>query len=454
MTYRHGLILVTLTMAAMAAGCEAGGDAAGGAGEGSARQEGTAGNGVATALASGPAELSSEQIEAGRLDPSWRRYAEQDAVDRRAAETSTSPGSSPDPTTSATTPAATSATSGSAADTTTGAATGGSSDTTQVTWNDISPQAVNAQPRRLPIQGDVQGPAVAKIQILLDQVGFSPGIIDGRWGKNTEKAVYWFQEANGLSATGAVDERTLAGLAQRARSRQVEQRQLTEADVAGPFEDLPEDVYARADQPCLCYESLREQLGEVFHADPALLEQLNPGVDLNAVQAGQSLWVPAVDAFHTGEMPEGKYTGGEEVARVVISDGGHYVHALDEGGNILYHFPSTLGSDYAPSPSGQFSVESITFDPTWHYQPDLLTGVDPSREDAILPAGPNNAVGVVWMQLSKPHYGVHGTSAPETIGYVTSHGCVRLTNWDAAFLGQRIPPGVTVEFRDVTNGGG
>ena len=440
MTNRYALILAVATALTPTLGCEAGGDAGSEAGadaDRSAQQgEGFAEGGVATALASGSAELSPEEIEEGRLDPSWRRYAERTAAG--------SPGGDASPTRD-------SGATGAAADSSPSRSSSGTApDTAQASWDDISPQTVNATPQRLPIQGDVEGPAVAKIQILLDQVGFSPGIIDGRWGKNTEKAVYWFQEANGLEATGAVDERTLAGLAQRARSRQIEQRQLTEADVAGPFEDLPEDVYARAEQPCLCYESLREQLGEVFHADPALLEQLNPDVDLNAVQAGQSLWVPAVEPFHTGDMPEGKYTGGEEVARIVISDGGHYIHALDQDGGILYHFPSTLGSDYAPSPSGQFSVESITFDPTWHYQPDLLTGVDPSREDAVLPAGPNNAVGVVWMQLSKPHYGIHGTSAPETIGYATSHGCVRLTNWDAAFLGQRIPPGVTVEFRDVT----
>jgi lipoprotein-anchoring transpeptidase ErfK/SrfK len=309
---------------------------------------------------------------------------------------------------------------------------------------------VNAPARGLPITGDREGPSIARLQILLDMNRFSPGIIDGRWGKNTEKAVYWFQKANGLDASGEVDQRTMEALESGASGELVTSRRLTDADVSGPFQDLPEDVYERADQPCLCYESQREQLGEVFHATPELLEQLNPGVDLNTIAAGESMTVPAVEPFHLGALPDGKYTGGGEVARIVISDGGHYLHALDQGGNIIYHFPSTLGADYAPSPQGDFSVESISFDPTWHYQPELLSRVDPSKEDAVLPAGPNNAVGIVWMALSKPHYGIHGTSAPETIGYATSHGCVRLTNWDAGVLGQRTPPGTPVEFTDVS----
>lgn len=367
----------------------------------------------ATALASGSAELSADEIEAGRLDPSWRRYADADTTGRdRGTDMAPSPDSAE-------------------------------------SWEDISPSSVNAPPS-LPIHGDVAGPSVAKIQILLDQARFSPGIIDGRWGKNTEKAVYWFQKANGIEATGRVDGRTLDAIGARARaSRQVREHTLTEADVEGPFEALPDDVYERAEKPCLCYESLQEKLSEMFHSTPELLEQLNPDVDLGTVAAGQVLQVPAVEPFRLDDLPAGNYTGGGEVARLVISDGGHYVHALDPAGSILYHFPSTLGSDYAPSPSGELSLQSITFDPTWHYQPDLLTGVDPSREDAVLPAGPNNAVGVVWMQLSREHYGVHGTSAPETIGYATSHGCVRLTNWDAALLGQRVPESTPVEFRDV-----
>lgn len=410
----------------------------------------------ATALASGSAELSPEEIEAGRMDSSWKAYVETDPPTAGAASGSSARGEPGDGDATAT---AESDGTGStrlardSAGSSTGQGSASSSsrpDSASLGWEDISKQTVNQPARGLPIHGDVEGPSVARVQILLDMNRFSPGVIDGRWGKNTEKAVYWFQKANGLNASGQVDRRTLDALERSAGAELVTTHRITEGDVSGPFEDLPEDVYARAEQPCLCYESQREQLGETFHTTPALLEQLNPDVDLNTLRPGDALDVPDVSPFHLQDLPDGKYTGGGDIARIVISDGGHYVHALDQAGNILYHFPSTLGADYAPSPDGDFSVESITFDPTWHYKPDLLSRVDPSKEDAVLPAGPNNAVGIVWMQLSKPHYGIHGTSAPETIGYATSHGCVRLTNWDAGFLGQRIPPGVPVEFRDVT----
>jgi lipoprotein-anchoring transpeptidase ErfK/SrfK len=267
--------------------------------------------------------------------------------------------------------------------------------------------------------------------------------MDGRWGKNTEEAVYWLQSREGLPRTGRVDRATYERLVQLAGapSRWVTAHRLTEDDVSGPFVEIPDDIYERAKLECMCYRSVGEKLAERFHSSRELLEKLNPGVDLDAVRAGQTLHVPAVRDASAGS--------GVRVASLVISDEGHFVHALGADGRILFHFPSTLGSSYAPSPEGRFRVTSIHWDPKWHYQPDLLTGVADWKEPAMIPPGPNNAVGVVWMQLSKPHYGIHGTSAPQTIGYVTSHGCVRLTNWDARFLAEHIEPGLEVHFRDV-----
>lgn len=388
----------------------------------------------ATAYGSGSEELSAEELEAGRLDAGWRQFADADARDRAAArQGGTADTTRSDPDTTRSDP-----------DTTRSASNGSES------WEDITAEAVNRAAADLPIRGDAAGPSVARLQILLDRARFSPGSIDGRWGKNTEKAVYWFQNENGLEPTGEADEATMQRLEEAATLDQpARTHTLTEDDVAGPFNQLPDDVYARAEQRCLCYQSLSEKLGEVFHTSPELLEQLNPGVDLESLSAGDQLDVPDVETFHTDDLPEGEHRGGEAVARIVISDGGHYLHAVDDSGDILYHFPSTLGADYAPSPTGEFSVRSITFDPTWHYQPGILSGVDPDEEDAVLPPGPNNAVGVVWMALSEEHYGIHGTAAPESIGYATSNGCVRLTNWDAARLGRMTPPDTPVEFRDV-----
>ena len=295
---------------------------------------------------------------------------------------------------------------------------------------------------RTPLGGDVSGPSVAKLQVLLDRAGFSPGQIDGRWGDNTELAVSWFQRAAGLSPTGIADAATVRALAQRAGSPRelVTARALTDADVAGPFTEIPDDVYEKAELDRLGYESLAEKLGERFHADPAFLSRLNDGRDLGGLVAGDTLRVPNVRG---ASRPSG------DVSRVVISGEAGYLHALTASGDIVFHAPVTVGSSYDPSPDGDFEITSVTRDPWWHYQPALLADVPDDEEDAHLPPGPNNAVGVVWMALSKENYGIHGTSAPGTIGYASSAGCVRLTNWDALRLASMVGSGTPVRFRDM-----
>jgi lipoprotein-anchoring transpeptidase ErfK/SrfK len=307
-------------------------------------------------------------------------------------------------------------------------------------WDQITAEWVNDGAMHLPLYGDVAGPSVLRAQILLDRALFSPGIIDGYWGKNTEKALYWFQNREGLRTTARLDEATFDRLVERAGgSRQlIRDHTLTADDVEGPFVTIPEDIYEKAELDCLCYESLAEKLSEMFHTSEAVLEKLNPGITLNALEAGSTLRVPAVRDQGAGR--------GAEVAKIVVSGDGFYVHALDASDRILYHFPTTLGSAFDPSPDGTHRVTSITPDPWWHYQPSILSHVDDDDPEAKIPPGPNNAVGVVWMALSIPHYGIHGTSAPESIGYTTSAGCVRLTNWDATFLSERIREGTAVEF--------
>jgi lipoprotein-anchoring transpeptidase ErfK/SrfK len=308
-------------------------------------------------------------------------------------------------------------------------------------WDQISAEVVNTRAMHLPLHGEVAGPSVLRAQILLDRALFSPGIIDGHWGMNSEKAAYWFQRREGLRATGRVDDETFARMVQRADAGEelIRSHTLSAEDVEGPFVTIPEDIYDKAELDCLCYESLSEKLGELFHTSPAVLQQLNPEVELESLSAGDRIEVPNVRDPGAGRSAQ--------VARIVVSGDGFYVHALDAAGSILFHFPTTLGSSYDPSPAGDHRVTSITRDPWWHYQPAILAHVDDEDPEALIPPGPNNAVGLVWMALSIPHYGIHGTSAPETIGYVTSAGCVRLTNWDALFLADRISPGVPVEFR-------
>jgi lipoprotein-anchoring transpeptidase ErfK/SrfK len=287
--------------------------------------------------------------------------------------------------------------------------------------------------------------SVLHTQILLDRSPFGPGVIDGKWGKNTEKAVFWLQHQAGLPATGQIDSATYRKLVELAGApdRYVRKVALSAEDVTGPFQPLPEDVYEKAKLECLCYESLAEKLSERFHVTPEVLAQLNQGMSLDSLAAGDSLSVPNVEPAGADRM------AGTDIARLVISDQGRYLHALDSAGTILYHFPTTLGSSFYPSPEGRLEVTRITRNPWFHWQPRLLEGVPDTKKPARLPPGPNSPVGVVWMALSKEHFGIHGTNEPATIGYATSSGCVRLTNWDARFLAGLVKPGTAVEFRDL-----
>lgn len=321
-------------------------------------------------------------------------------------------------------------------------------DASPETWDAIAPDAFDAEPR-FPVDTQGGGPTVLRIQWLLDRAHFSPGVIDGRWGKNTEKAVYWLQSSLGMDPTGIMDRALYDRLAAAVEEGSpVREHRLTAADLEGPFVEIPEETEAKAELDCLCYASVEEKLAETFHSTPELLAQLNPDADLASLSPGDSLWVPAVEVMEPGEAGRPGQGGSEEaVDRIVISRGGFYLHALDAEGNVLYHFPSTVGSEYDPSPEGEWRVEGVAWNPDFHYQPELFSDVPDSDEDLMLPPGPNSPVGQVWMSLSKENYGIHGTAEPATIGYTSSHGCIRLTNWDAIFLGHRVKPGTPVEFR-------
>jgi lipoprotein-anchoring transpeptidase ErfK/SrfK len=308
--------------------------------------------------------------------------------------------------------------------------------------DELDPGQIDQLPLRVPMTDQAQGPSVFRAQVLLNRSNFGPGMIDGRWGKNTSVAVYFFQQTHGLETTGDIDEQTYRALIRRAGdATTVRQHQLTAEDVKGPFQKLPSDIYDQAELDCLCYESLSEKLSEQFHATIATLEKLNRGVDLNSAGAGTTIWVPNV-------RPEVGENAPKDIKRIVASVNGRYLHGFGEGDRLLFHAPTTVGSQYDPSPTETLQVTGIAHNPHFHFQPRLFHDRDDDDPEAHLNPGPNSPVGVVWMALSKPHYGIHGTRAPETIGYASSAGCVRLANWNAKELARRIEKGVSVEFVD------
>lgn len=307
----------------------------------------------------------------------------------------------------------------------------------------IDPNAINTAPVVVPLKGDVSGPSVVRTQVYLDRLRFSVGALDGRWGRNSAIALWWFQRSRGIDAAepGALDEATFRRLAaENAGAPALVEKTLTAEDVEGPFESIPEDVYDKAKLKCLCYESIAEKLAERFHTTVEFLERTNPGVILGELQAGQKIWAPNVREAVTQDNPD--------IARVQISIRGNTFNAFDANGNLVFHSPTTLGSKYDPSPRETVEVKKITFDPYFHYQPKLFHEVPDSDPEANLSPGPNSPVGIVWVALTKPHFGIHGTADPESIGYASSHGCVRLTNWDAREVAHRLRPGVQVEFLD------
>jgi lipoprotein-anchoring transpeptidase ErfK/SrfK len=346
----------------------------------------------------------------------------------------------------------------------------------------INPNTTDARLSRFPARIPTRGPAVLQLEILLDRANFSPGIIDGTWGANAARALTAFRIANGMdsatatsesaganpsdssatprgstakaikaapraaqasrpkSATASIDRDTYDKLVAAAQTPDpITSYQVTADDVKGPFVDVPNLVYDQAKLKCLCYTSPAEELAERFHTNQQVLQQLNPGVDLKSLAAGTSIQVPNVQGTPAA--------AGAAVAKIVISKKGYSTNVVDSSGNVVAHFPSTLGAGYDPSPTGDFHITGIAHNPSFKYQPALMAEVPDTRPTAKLPPGPNSPVGVVWMALSKPHYGIHGTSSPETIGYANSHGCVRLTNWDAERLSQLVKVGTPVQFQ-------
>ena len=273
--------------------------------------------------------------------------------------------------------------------------------------------------------------ATLRAQILLDRAHFASGEIDGAMGSNLRTALAGFQRQRGLPASGALDAASWAALVADSAPALVAYT-ITELDVAGPFEAIPEDMADKAKLAALVYASPLEALAERFHASPKLLQRLNPGKDL--AKAGEQIVVPNVEG--TEPLPK--------AGKVVIDRSDRSLTLIDSAGKVIAQFPVSSGTDKDPLPIGTWKVNGISMNPKFHYNPALFWDAEPGDKKATIPPGPNNPVGVAWIDLSKPHYGIHGTPVPAAIGKTQSHGCVRMTNWDVMTVTGSVGPGTTV----------
>jgi lipoprotein-anchoring transpeptidase ErfK/SrfK len=283
-------------------------------------------------------------------------------------------------------------------------------------------------------------PLIVKIQILLDRAHVSPGVIDGNLGENTRKAIAAFREMKGLEPKDQIDEQLWRMLIERDSQAALVSYKTTEKDTAGPFSTkIPEDFREKAAMERLGYTSPDELLAEKFHMSQELLRKLNPRVAFDTAE--QEIVVANVERE---SLPR-------KISRVEVDADQQRVRAYDKDNEIVAIYPATVGSEDRPTPKGKFKVTDVAENPVYQYDPALhLRGVD-VKEKLQIPPGPNNPVGAVWISLSAEGYGIHGTPDPDKISKAVSHGCVRLTNWDALELARHLAKGTPVFISDHEN---
>ncbi len=300
--------------------------------------------------------------------------------------------------------------------------------------------------------------ALLPAQVALDRAGFSSGVLDGKNSDRWKSALRGFQNAHGLEESGTLDAATEEALAKIGNVPATRMVRIPTAFAQQTFiADFPKDAAEQAKLPALGYRNLMEALSERFHTTPETLIALNSSETL--IGAGRVIIVPNIaDAPLAGSKYAergwdktlamlGVAAEQPEIASILVDKSEGWLRALDDEGKIIAQFPVTTGSSHDPLPLGDWTIKGVARNPEFHYNPELFWDVSDSKDKQLLQPGPNSPVGIVWIDLSKPHYGIHGTGEPATIGSAESHGCVRLTNWDAARLAGMVRPGTKVLFK-------
>lgn len=301
-------------------------------------------------------------------------------------------------------------------------------------------------------------PTILHAQVILDRLGFSPGILDGREGQSLTLALRGFQTSRGMKTSGELDRATLGALHAYRDNRPAVKVKLTAEMLAGPYVNpLPKDPEDQAKLEQIAYKRPLEKLAEMFHTTPEVLVEMNPGG--GTIKPGETFLFPnavAASNDYTGDLkdawrrtltdlnvdarqPEGDY--------IVVDKSESALKVYDKADKLVGQFSATMGSGHDPLPIGTWKINGADTNPKFHYNPDLFWDAKAGDEKTLLPPGPNGPVGVIWLDLSKEHYGIHGTPEPQTIGRTESHGCIRLTNWDAARLSLMVKPGTPAVFQ-------
>lgn len=305
---------------------------------------------------------------------------------------------------------------------------------------EMTADAINsAQPSKKTLSDEKPTPAGVRLQVLLDRAHFSPGEIDGRFGENAKKALRAYAEARQLPSSDALTDDVWKAMTQADDRPVMTTYTITEQDVAGPFlRKLPSKLEDMKGIPSLGFTSPREALAEKFHMSEQLLATLNPGRHLD--RAGDTVVV--VDTTSGGGGAPAK------ADRLEVDKIRQTVKLFDKSNALIGFYPATVGSEEKPSPSGTLKVTEVSRNPYYRYNPNYHFKGVRSRKPFTIKPGPNNPVGSVWINLSAESYGIHGTPSPEKISKAESHGCVRLTNWDAERVAASVSKGTPVAFVD------